>query len=95
MKISICNKIYDINCVKEEENKLQSLAKRFDLKARQLGQTLGLDNEMIILLCALKLEADIDELKDKHENELLENLADGLLDVAKEIDTIKDGLKQR
>ena len=95
MKISICNKIYDINCIKDEEEKLRLLAKRFDLKARQIGQTLGLDNETIILLCALKLEADIDELKEKHKEELLENLADGLLDVAAEVDAIKDGVKKR
>lgn len=95
MKISICNKIYEINCIKEEEDKLQKLAKRFDQKARQLGQNLGLDNEMIILLCALKLEADIDDLKAKHEEDLLESLADGLLDVAKEVDKIKESVGKR
>jgi len=95
MKISICNKIYEINCIKAEEDKISTLAKRFDLKARQLGQTLGMDNEMIILLCALKLEADIDELKEKNEQDILENLADGLIDVSKEIEKIKERVSQR
>jgi len=93
MKISICNKIYEINCIKEEEAKILTLAKRFDLKARQLGQNLGMDNETIILLCALKLEADIDELKEKNEKDIFENLADSLLDVSKEVDKIKEKVR--
>ena len=95
MKISICNKIYEINCIKEEESKITALARRFDLKARQLGQTLGMDNEMIILLCALKLESDIDDLKKKNEKDILENLADGLLDVSAEVEKIKDRVIKR
>lgn len=95
MKISICNKIYEINCIKEEEKKIASLARRFDLKARQLGQNLGADNEMIILLSALKLEAEIDDLKEKHEQDILQHLADGFTDVANEVEKIKNNVEKR
>lgn len=93
MKISICNKIYEINCIKEEEQKISALAKRFDLKARQLGQSLGLDNEIIILLCALNLEAKIDELEEKHQQELMDFSTENIVQITDRIKEIHSKIK--
>ena len=95
MKINICNKIYEINCVESEEEKIKSLSRSLDFKARQLGQTLGLENEMLILLCALKLESEIEELKaklkdDKILNEINHDMSNFSQKIKKLIDKIED-----
>lgn len=76
MKITVNQKDYQINCIKEEEQKILELAKKIDQKIIALKNNLKLDNENLLVLLCLMSEGEIESLiedKEKIYNNISNN----------------------